>query len=83
MISRRDDDLAPAHSETDDPDLGDRFWGQVRVVSRLFRESQGGDRNGARTGLDTGKQGGKRASADSPRHQETSMVRRGSTVRVR
>ena len=32
------------------PILGDRFWGQVRVFSRLLRESQGEDGEGAQTG---------------------------------
>src|SRR5207237_4953579 len=58
--SRRDDDLAPGPSTPTTPDSGvtdsgDRFWEQVRVVSRLFRDSQGDDRNAARTGLGTRK----------------------------
>ena len=79
----------PASSESSFPrrcpaiDDGDRFRGQVRAFSGSFREPRGRGDDGTRNGVDAGRT---RRGADSllpGGPPETSMVRRGSTVRVR
>jgi hypothetical protein len=62
---------------------GDWFWGQVWVIPGLLSEPQGEDTKRARTGLGCRKTRREARSFHPPIHGQSSMVRRGSTVRVR
>jgi hypothetical protein len=63
--------------------FGDRSWGQLPGPSRLLREAQGLRPRGQPSRIDPRKEGGKRDSSNPPAKPSASMVRRGSTVRVR
>jgi hypothetical protein len=84
--------LRPAGSETESTQCRTGCWprrirGQVLGTGlRFLREAQGSSREGAsgsRNGLVAGKTRSKRCSCVPFSQPESSMVRRGSTVRVR
>jgi hypothetical protein len=62
---------------------GARFWGQVRGLSGLLRALEGKGAASGETGQMQGKGSTKRGFPDQITASESSMVRRGSAVRVR
>lgn len=62
---------------------GDRFWGQVGAFPGSFLELRARGDDGRQSGVDAGKTSGEPIFCDAQAPPETSMVRRGSTVRVR
>jgi hypothetical protein len=74
---------AQTSSPPDEGHLGDRFWGQVRGFSGRFKASWGRDRLAAELVNLRAKALYERESAAHCRESKSSMVRRGSTVRVR
>ena len=62
---------------------GGRSWGQVRGDSGLLGDAQAPGRKRLPRRIDSRKTKGKRPASDPPADASTSMVRRGSTVRVR
>jgi hypothetical protein len=62
---------------------GDRFWGQVPAVPGVSRALRGRGERNSENAVVQGIRGGRPVSGDCQGPPETSMVRRGSTVRVR
>jgi hypothetical protein len=63
--------------------LGDGFWGQVRGFSGRLRALGGRGASDRRNGVVAGKRRSKRCSSIPLPQRESSVVRRGSSVRVR